>query len=69
MNIFRAKEQADLLAENISSIRHGPERIGRRCLDMKTGKRLLEVASHSIKVLKWPQPVESEKTWHKNDVH
>src|ERR1700689_777892 len=69
VNLFRAKEQADLLGENIGSVRYGPKRIGRRCLDMKTGERLLKMVSHSIKVLERPQPVESEKTWHKNDVH
>jgi hypothetical protein len=69
VNLFRAKEQADLLRENVRSVRYGPERICRRCLDLKTGERLLEVASHSIKVLNWAKPVESEKTWHKNDVH
>jgi hypothetical protein len=69
VNLFTAKEQADLLRENISSVRYGPERICRRCLYMKTGERLLEVASHSTKVFKRAQLVESEKTWHKNDVH
>jgi hypothetical protein len=39
VNLFRTKEQADLLRQNIRSIRYGPERICRRCLDLKTGHK------------------------------
>jgi hypothetical protein len=70
VNLFGGtKEPADRIGEDLSSVRHRSEWIGRRRPDMKIGERLLKVASHSIKVLKRPQPLESKNTWHKNDVH